>query len=101
LEAGVMFIQQPQSSLAALHSRVHQFDAFELTGFHDLVAISGSLILAFAVTESHLNPTQAWDLSRLDENWQIEQWGHDEEAESQAKIKQIAFEDAYRFIKLL
>jgi len=99
--AGVMFTQQPKASLAALHARVHRFDAFELTGFHDLVAMSGSLILAFAVTEGHLSPTQAWGLSRLDEDWQIEQWGHDEEAESQAKIKQTAFEDAYRFIKLL
>ncbi|WP_420861383.1 ATP12 family chaperone protein [Algirhabdus cladophorae] len=98
---GVMHIDQPAESLTTLAKRVHQFDPFELTGFHDLVALSGSLILAFAVVEDHITAQSAWDLSRIDETWQIEQWGHDEEAESMAQTKQLAFFDAQRFLNLL
>jgi len=97
---GVMFVAQPQDSLRVLTERVHAFDHFELTGFHDLVAISGSLILALAVTEGHLSAQDAWELSRVDEEWQIAQWGADEEAESIASLKNSAYLDAYRFINL-
>ena len=100
LGEGVMFVEQPAESLSILTERVHQFDPFELTGFHDLVAISGSLILGFAVTEGHLSAQEAWELSRVDEEWQIAQWGADDEAESMAKVKNIAYLDAYRFMKL-
>ena len=31
--------------------------------------------------------TEAWDLSRIDEMWQIEQWGEDEEATEVLEIK--------------
>ena len=101
LAQGVMFAEQPQDSLDVLRTATHAFDTFELTGFHDLVAMSGSLVLGFAVARDHLTPAQAWTLSRIDEEWQIEQWGRDEEADSMAAVKQTAFEDAYRFMKLI
>ena len=46
---GVIHQGQDPVALAALTARVTQMDAFTLTGFHDLVGISGSLVLGFAV----------------------------------------------------
>lgn len=97
---GVMPIAQPPESLARLHARVDMFDAFQLAGFHDLVAISGSLVLALAVTQGKLDPHEAWTLSRIDEDWQIAEWGADEEAAEQAELKQLAFIAAASFMKL-
>ncbi len=97
---GVMPIAQPAESLARLTSMIAEMDNFRLTGFHDLVAISGSLILAFAVVHSKLLPTEAWHLSRVDEDWQISEWGPDDEATAQAEAKQAAFCDAARFFQL-
>lgn len=77
---GVMPVEQDATALRTLSTRVHGFTEFQLTGFHDLVGLSGSLILAFSVTERRLDVAQAWDLSRIDEVWQEEQWGYDEEA---------------------
>lgn len=94
-------IHQPQDSaaLARLTARVHGLTPFQLAAFHDLVAISGSLVLGFGVTEGHLDPDQAWELSRIDEKWQEEQWGEDEEASEQAAVKRDAFLHAARFFR--
>jgi chaperone required for assembly of F1-ATPase len=97
---GVMHVDQPEASLAALHARVAALDPFRLTAFHDLVAISGSLVLAFAVTEERLPDAEAWRLSRIDEDWQAELWGADEEAERAAAARHAGFLEAGRFYRM-
>ena len=97
---GIMPITQPLESIARLHARVAQFDNFALTGFHDLVQLSGSLVLAFAVSMGKLTPQEAWPLSRIDEDFQISQWGDDEEAAEVAAIKRQAFIDGAAFIEM-
>ncbi len=98
-QTGVMHVAQDAGALSRLRQRVAAFDAFELTAFHDLVALSGSLVLGFAAC-SDLHPVDhLWDISRIDENWQIEQWGADEQAEADAAVKRTAFLNAHRFYK--
>lgn len=98
--AGVMHIDQPNDSLARLHGLVETLSPFRLAAFHDLVAISGSLILGLAVTRRRLAAEAAWDLSRIDEDWQISLWGEDEEAAEMAALKRAAFLHADRFYGL-
>ena len=94
---GVMHIAQPQPSLTRLHGLVTAMTAFQITGFHDLVQLSGSLILALAVSKGRLTPDEAWLLSRIDETWQIEAWGADEDAAVLAEHKRTAFHHAAAF----
>lgn len=77
--SGVVPVDQDPESLARLGQVVHGFDPFQLTGLHDLVAISGSLVLGLAVAAGHISAELAFDMSRIDETWQIEQWGEDED----------------------
>ncbi|MBF9059295.1 ATPase [Rhodobacterales bacterium HKCCSP123] len=98
--AGILPVTQPPASLAALKAHVDRFDAFHLTAFHDLVTISGSLVIGLAVAHNHLDPDAAWSLSRIDEDWQIEQWGRDEEAEAAAAVKRGDFLQAKTFWRL-
>ena len=95
--AGVMPVQQAPQDLARLRQAVEAMDDFALSAFHDLVALSVSLVLALAVTEGHLSAEEAWRLSRLDEDFQIEEWGEDEEAAEAAARRRAAFLDAARF----
>jgi chaperone required for assembly of F1-ATPase len=97
---GVMHRTQPVASLAALTAAVRALTPFQLAAFHDLVAISGSLVLALAVTRGRLTAEEAWSLSRIDESWQIEEWGEDEEAAEIAALKHAAFLQADRFFAL-
>ena len=88
---GVMHQPQDPAALAHLSAHVQKMNHFELTGFHDLVSLSGSLILGFAAAQGVKTPKAIWDMSRLDEIWQAEEWGADEEAEEAASIKEQAF----------
>jgi chaperone required for assembly of F1-ATPase len=82
---GVMPRAQDPAALARLAERVDALPAFELAPFHDLVAITGSLILGLAVAEQAMDAAEAWALSRIDEEFQIERWGSDEEAAESAE----------------
>ncbi|ABG31081.1 ATPase [Roseobacter denitrificans] len=89
--AGVMHVPQAPEALAVLTEKTRALSSFELAGFHDLVSLSGSLILGFAATHDFLPAKTIWDISRLDEIWQAEEWGRDAEAEAAAAIKEAAF----------
>jgi len=97
---GVMHVAQDAAALARLTARVEALTPFRLAAFHDLVAVSGSLVLALAVTEGRLAPQEAWDLSRIDEAWQVEQWGEDEEAAASEAARHAGFVAAARFFAL-
>lgn len=97
---GVIPVSQPAESLAALRTCVASHDPFQLAALHDLVAISGSLILGLAVARGRLTHDQAFALSRIDEHWQVEQWGEDEEFAAAEAYRQTAFAEAARFYTL-
>ena len=97
---GVMHVQQDADVLKRLYDQVAAFDDFALAAVHDLISISGSLVLALAVTHNRLNAQQSWDFSRIDEGWQVSQWGEDEDALATAEVKRLAFLDAARFYRL-
>ena len=88
---GVMPTPQSPASLAALRAAVAAEDAFGLTALHELVALSGSLVLGLAVARGALAAPEAWALSRLDETWQAGQWGEDPEAEAAAAVRRADF----------
>jgi chaperone required for assembly of F1-ATPase len=94
---GIVHVDQPEDSLLRLHALTAGFDAFQLAAFHDLVAISGSLVLAFAVMRGRLSVNEAFALSRIDETWQAEQWGVDEDAALLEASKKRAMQEAARF----
>ncbi|MEM7240794.1 MAG: ATP12 family protein [Pseudomonadota bacterium] len=97
---GVMHIDQPKTTLKNLKLPVAALNPWQLAGFHDLVTISGSLVLALAVGSNHLETEAAWNASRVDEIWQIDQWGADEQAEANAGHKRDAFLFAEKFYRL-
>ncbi len=98
--SGVIHVAQPEDSLKRLAAIVHQLNNFELAAFHDLVSLSGSLVLGLAATQKKAPIEELWVLSRLDETWQEEQWGEDEEAAELAEVKRQAFVHADRFFQL-
>ncbi len=95
--AGVMPVTQEPTDLERLAARMRGMSAFQLTGFNDLVTLTGSFVLGLAAAEKRDDPKALWARSRIDETWQIEQWGEDEEAVEAAEIKRIAFFHAADF----
>lgn len=98
--AGIIAVEQPVESLSRLAEALHRRSDFELAALHDLVALSGSLILGLAVGSGHLAPEPAWGLSRIDEDFQARQWGVDDEAAAMAERKRMDFIAAARLMRL-
>ncbi len=101
LAEGVMHVDQPGAAVQALTTAVSGYGPLDLTALHDLVAISGSLVLGLSVAEGAMTADAAWTACRVDEDWQIELWGEDAEAAEAAAHKRAAFLEAARLIDLL
>jgi len=96
---GLMASPQPQASLDAVREYALGLDDFRLTALTWGCSLLGSAVLALAVERGALNASEAFASSCVDETWQIEQWGEDEEAmavraarEKDAAALQIWFE---------
>lgn len=77
---GVVAVTQPAEAVAALAARLESYDDWRLTAAQAACAASGSLVLALAMVEGRLTGQQTYEVSQLDETYQIEKWGEDWEA---------------------
>lgn len=100
VQTGVMHLEQPAQSVAALKNAVRAESAWPLTALAEMTTISGSLVLALAVRHGHISEHEAWHLSRIDEQWNIDQWGEDHEAARQSARREADFKHAAHLLAL-
>ena len=102
LSEGVMHVAQPPQTVAALSEAVRRVrDPFKLAALHTLTTLSGSLILALGVLHGRLDPAEAWAAAHVDETYQADVWGRDEEAEARLAVRRAEFEAAAQVIAAL
>jgi chaperone required for assembly of F1-ATPase len=88
---GVMPVAQDPGALDRLAAPLRSADAFALTALSDLVALSGSLVIGLAAVSPDWEAEDLWERSRIDEAWQEEVWGRDDEAAEVAALKRRDF----------
>jgi chaperone required for assembly of F1-ATPase len=98
---GIVHRPQPPAAVERLRRAVAARSPFELAGLAPLVTISGSLVIALALAERSIDAQTAWDAATIDEAWQAEHWGVDEEAEAVRTARRAEFDSALRFLSLL
>ena len=98
---GIIAVEQPAAALKALHNAVAGYDDMRLTAVAAATAACGSLLLALALTEGRIDAESAAALSQLDEAYQSELWGEDEEAASRRQALRADIVAAARFLALL
>jgi chaperone required for assembly of F1-ATPase len=98
---GIVPASQPAASLAAFTAAVAEHDDFSLTALHAATAACGSLVMALALLEGHLDADEAFAASQLDESFQIEAWGEDAEQVERRAALAAEIVAAERFISLL
>ena len=84
----------PKKQHATVHDRlnnlINQFDIFEISVLHRITNITGSIFLSLCVLKKDISNNEVFELSFLDELWQAENWGFDEETSQ--KRKEISIE---------
>ena len=97
---GILYIPQERELIYKLSKEISVLSSFQLTGLYDIVSITGSLILGLATINGRLSAEEAFNLSRIDELWQIDQWGVDEEAQAVSDLKYDSIMHAQEFFTL-
>ena len=97
---GVMHIAQDPRNLVRFTAELSKMTPFQIAAAHDLISLSGSMVIALAVIEKHLKVERGWAVSRIDEEWQFEKWGEDEDARALESIKRQSFSDAAKFYQM-
>jgi chaperone required for assembly of F1-ATPase len=98
---GVIPKSQSAVSLRALAAAVAKQDVFALTALHVATAACGSLVIALALLDGHLDAEGAFAASQLDESFQIDAWGEDVEQARRRRALTADIQAAARFMALL
>jgi chaperone required for assembly of F1-ATPase len=97
--SGVMFTAQNDASVDVFRKQLLALNHYQLAGVHDLISISGSAVISVALISNHISLDDAWLAATVDEAWQDQQWGADEEAQESLSKKRDDFEFAFNFWK--
>jgi len=76
LAQGSVHIVQPPEALAAARTAIPT-DPWRLGAASSITTLTGSALLALALTHGRLTADQVWAAAHVDEDWNMEQWGRD------------------------
>ena len=96
LAEGVVYVSQKPAALERFGQHLTGFDPLRLAALHVVTTLTGSAVLALACARGRLTSDDAWQLAHVDEDFQIEQWGTDAEAESRRARRRAEHEAAVR-----
>ena len=95
LAEGVMHVEQPREAVSAVGAWLEQrHDPFRLAALHVITTLTGSALLALCVQAGAIAPDDAWAAAHVDEDWNIEQWGEDDEAFARRAARRVDFDAA-------
>ncbi|MEL6297109.1 MAG: ATP12 family protein [Pseudomonadota bacterium] len=100
IQTGVMPVDQPAAALAAFGRAVAEHDAHALGALHVMMTLSGSAGLTLAIAAERISRDEAWRAAHVDEDWQISQWGRDEEADARRALRKAEFDAAADYLAL-
>lgn len=95
---GILHVEQ---DVAKLEKILHGIDSFRLAAFYNITTLCGSVSVALNVFGGNITAEQAWAAAELDENYQIAQWGSDDEAKIRHDNMKAELDAAVRFLGLM
>ena len=101
LGSGVMPVDQPMATVRVLGHAVATYDPFHLAALSPLVTVGGSLVAALAFAEGVIARDAAWTAVTIDEQFQLDEWGSDAEAEKALATRREDFDAGARLLDLL
>ncbi|QZD94753.1 ATP12 family chaperone protein [Qipengyuania gelatinilytica] len=97
--SGILHRPQTEETLAKLRSRLEALDAFTLTALEQTTSLAASLCIGLEALEDGADGEALWDAANLEEDWQADLWGRDEEAEERRAKRKGDFLAAIRFAR--
>ncbi len=99
--AGVIAAEVAPETLARLRALALALDDMRLTALAQAAGLSGSAIVALALTAARIDAAEAYAIATVDERWSAEHWGEDAEARARLDRTQREFESIGAFLAAL
>jgi chaperone required for assembly of F1-ATPase len=98
LAEGIVHVRQPDSTVSAARAALPD-DPWSIAAVHVVTTVTGSALLALALTRGVIDQDQAWAAAHVDEDWNIEKWGVDEEVAARRAARLVDFRAAASILK--
>ena len=91
---GIIHQSQPRATLDRLAESLVGENLFTLTALVSITGLTGSGLLSIGLWNKLFSPDEVWKAAHVDEDYQISQWGEDEEAADRRARRRIEFDTA-------
>ena len=100
LAEGIVHVRQPESAIAAARA-VLPGDPWSIAALHVITTLTGSALLALALLHGVIDSDRAWAAAHVDEDWNSEKWGVDDEVAARRTTRLVDFRAAAGILKAL
>jgi chaperone required for assembly of F1-ATPase len=100
LAEGIVHVRQPDSAVAAARAALPR-DPWLIAALHVVTTLTGSALLALALLRGVRDQDQVWTAAHVDEDWNIEKWGVDEEVAARRAARLVDFKAAASILAAL
>ena len=90
LAEGIVHVRQPEPAVAAARAALPA-DPWSIAALHVVTTLTGSALLALALVHGVRDADQVWAAAHVDEDWNIEKWGVDEEVAARRAARLVDF----------
>ena len=98
--SGIIHAPQSPATLAAMRAQIAAQADFTLAALRHMASLAASLVVALAALEPGADVDALWAAASLEEEWQANLWGREEEAEARRQLRGKAFAAAREFALL-
>ena len=100
LAEGIVHVRQPEAAIAAARAALPT-DPWSIAALHVVTTLTGSALLALALLRGVVDQDQVWTAAHVDEDWNSEKWGVDEEVAARRAVRLVDFKAAARILAAL
>lgn len=100
LAEGIVHVAQPEPAIKAARGAFPD-DAWSVAALHVVTTLTGSALLALALFHGVRNADEVWAAAHVDEDWNIEKWGIDQEVAARRAARLVDFTAAVTILKVL
>jgi chaperone required for assembly of F1-ATPase len=97
----ITHIEQDVAGLEAVRMRVEGLNSWALTGVYLLMTLTGSCLLALMAQAHDYDADMIWAAAHVDEDYQISQWGEDDEAIARRQGRRREFDGLMQFFAMI
>lgn len=98
LAEGIMHVRQPNAAVAAAREALPH-DPWSVAALHVVTTLTGSALLALALHQGARDAEQVWAAAHVDEDFNAEQWGADEEVVIRNAARKRDFDAAVAILR--